>query len=73
MSLNISQIPVQNSFPSNLCAVGNEYGERFNQEMSDKEKCYQGRWNPHMLASVDKSSSGNKSEENKYITLDVTL
>ena len=37
-------------FPKNLGAVSDEHGERFHQEISIMEHCYQGKWNPRMLA-----------------------
>ncbi|XP_050322654.1 uncharacterized protein LOC126754589 isoform X2 [Bactrocera neohumeralis] len=37
-------------FPANLGAVSDEQGERFHQDISLVEKCYQGKWSPGMLA-----------------------
>jgi len=37
-------------FPVNVRAVGNEHGELSHQDMSNKEKQYQGKWSPNMLA-----------------------
>ena len=35
-----------NFLPKNLGSVSDERGERFNQEISIMERCYQGKWNP---------------------------
>ena len=37
-------------FPENLDDVSDEQGERFHQDISDMEVCYQGRWDATMLA-----------------------
>ncbi|GBN39590.1 hypothetical protein AVEN_138662-1 [Araneus ventricosus] len=39
-----------NFFPQNLCAISDEHGERFHQNISLFEKRFSGRWNRSMLA-----------------------
>jgi len=36
--------------PSYLDNVRDEHGKMFHQELSDTEKCCQGRWHPNILA-----------------------
>ena len=36
--------------PENLGDVSDEQGERLRQNIKTMEKCYQGRWDRHMLA-----------------------
>jgi len=36
-------------FPSNYGGIGEQYGERFHQDIAVMEKRYQGRWSPSML------------------------
>jgi hypothetical protein len=36
-------------FPENLCAVSDEHGERFHQDIYNMEKRYQGKWSLSML------------------------
>jgi hypothetical protein len=36
-------------FPTNFGGVSNEHGERFHQDISTIEKCYQGKWNMTIL------------------------
>jgi hypothetical protein len=38
------------SFPQNLGNVSDEHSELFHQDISTMETCYQGKWNPSMLA-----------------------
>ena len=37
-------------FPENCCAVSDEHGEHFHQDISSMEKRYQGKWKCAMLA-----------------------
>ena len=37
-------------FPENLGAVSEEYGERFNQDIAEIKKRYQGKWSVNALA-----------------------
>jgi hypothetical protein len=36
-------------FPENLCTVSEEQGERFQQDIKEMERRYQGRWNVKMM------------------------
>ena len=36
-------------FPANLCAVSDEHGERFHQDIKEMEKRYDGVCTPNML------------------------
>jgi hypothetical protein len=38
-------------FPSNLGGISDKHGGRFHQNISITEKCYQGTWNPALLAT----------------------
>jgi len=50
MSLNIHFLHSHlEFFPENCCAVSDEYGEHFHQDISSMEKRYQGKWNCAML------------------------
>ena len=50
MSLKIDFFHLNlDSFPENCCAVGDEHGERFHQDISSMEKRYQEKWNCAML------------------------
>ncbi|GBM08860.1 hypothetical protein AVEN_57413-1 [Araneus ventricosus] len=37
-------------FPENLCAVSEEQGEIFHQDIKEMERRYQGKWNVSMIA-----------------------
>ncbi|GBM65653.1 hypothetical protein AVEN_217644-1 [Araneus ventricosus] len=37
-------------YPENLGSVSDEHRERFHQDISNMGACYQGKWNPKMLA-----------------------
>lgn len=50
MSLKIHIVHSHLDFlPDNLGTVSNEQGERFNQDISNMEQCYEGRWYPAMM------------------------
>jgi hypothetical protein len=36
-------------FPENLCALSEEQGERFHQDIKEMERRYQGQWNVSMM------------------------
>ncbi|GBM76462.1 hypothetical protein AVEN_272741-1 [Araneus ventricosus] len=38
-------------YPENLGSVSDEHGGRFHQDISNMGACYQGKWNPKMLAN----------------------
>jgi len=40
-------------FPENCCAVGDEHGERFHQDIPSMEKRYQGKWDCVMDCVMD--------------------
>ena len=49
-------------FPENKGDVSDEQGERFHQDISDMEVCYQGCWDATMLADYCWSIKRNDAE-----------
>ena len=66
-------------FPENLDDVSDEQGERFHQDISDMEVCYQDRWDASILADycwpIKRDDAGasypRKSVERQFMADDV--
>ena len=52
-------------FPENLGDYIKEQGERFHQDIKEREQHYEGRWDEHMMADYDDKTT-RKRRTNYY-------